>query len=52
MIDDIAHNADDTDGEARALNAEILDAMAVSEKSFIARNLLAGSAGELRNLKK
>ena len=36
------------DAEAVSLNAEILDAMAAQERSFIARNLLTGAARQLR----
>jgi alkyl sulfatase BDS1-like metallo-beta-lactamase superfamily hydrolase len=46
---EIALNANPTDHEAIALNAEILEAMAVGERSFIARNFFAGAARNLRN---
>lgn len=45
---EIAHNADGDDLEAIALNAEILEAMASVERSFIARNFFAGAARALR----
>jgi alkyl sulfatase BDS1-like metallo-beta-lactamase superfamily hydrolase len=46
---EIALDADSSDLEARVLNAEILEAMAAVEESFIARNLLAAAARDLRN---
>jgi alkyl sulfatase BDS1-like metallo-beta-lactamase superfamily hydrolase len=45
---EIALNANPTDYEAIRLNAEILEAMASSERSFIARNFFAGAARQLR----
>lgn len=41
-------NANRDDAEALALNAEILEARAASERSFIARNFFAGAARALR----
>jgi len=45
---EIALNANQSDEEAIKLNAEILEAMASSERSFIARNFFAGAARQLR----
>ena len=45
---EIALNANPSDSEAIALNAEILEAMAAGERSFIARNFFAGAARQLR----
>lgn len=42
-------NAKPDDKEAIALNAEILDALAAAERSFIARNFYTGAARTLRN---
>ena len=47
-IEEIALNADPSDKEATTLNAEILEAMASKEQSFIARNFFAGAARQLR----
>jgi len=47
-IAEIALNADASDKEAIALNAEILERMASGERSFIARNFFLASARELR----
>ncbi len=46
-IAEIASDASPDDQEAIALNAEILEAMAASERSFIARNLFMGNARKL-----
>jgi alkyl sulfatase BDS1-like metallo-beta-lactamase superfamily hydrolase len=46
---EIALNANPSDHEAIALNAEILEAMAAGERSFIARNFFAGAARQLRD---
>lgn len=48
-IAELLKDADPGDTEAVALNAEILEAMASTERSFIARNLLLGTARKLRN---
>ncbi len=45
---EIALNANPTDIDAIILNAEILEAMAAVERSFIARNFFAGAARQLR----
>ena len=45
---EIALNANPTDIDAIILNAEILEAMAAAERSFIARNFFAGAARQLR----
>ena len=45
---EIALNANPSDTEAITLNAEILEAMAAVERSFIARNFFAGAARQLR----
>jgi alkyl sulfatase BDS1-like metallo-beta-lactamase superfamily hydrolase len=45
---EMALNANAEDAEAIALNAEILDAMAAAERSFIARNFFVAAARELR----
>ena len=45
---EMAVNANPDDTEAVALNAEILEAMAASERSFIARNFYTGAARALR----
>ena len=45
---EVASNADASDADAIALNAEILEAMAAAERSFIARNFFAGAARQLR----
>jgi alkyl sulfatase BDS1-like metallo-beta-lactamase superfamily hydrolase len=47
-IAEIALNADSSDKDAAVLNAEILEAMAAGEQSFIARNFFAGAASALR----
>jgi alkyl sulfatase BDS1-like metallo-beta-lactamase superfamily hydrolase len=47
-IAEIALNANQSDVEAITLNAEILEAMAAVEKSFIARNFFSGAARQLR----
>ena len=47
-IAEIALNANPSDVEAMNLNAEILEAMAAAERSFIARNFFAGAARQLR----
>ena len=47
-IAEIALNANPSDNEAIGLNAEILEAMAAGERSFIARNFFAGAARQLR----
>ncbi|MDO8433761.1 MAG: alkyl sulfatase dimerization domain-containing protein [Candidatus Binatus sp.] len=46
---EVALNADKEDAEPRALNAEILEAIVSSERSFIARNFFAAAAKQLRN---
>ena len=43
-----ALNANLSDTEAITLNAELLEAMAAAERSFIARNFFAGAARQLR----
>ena len=45
---EMALDANASDADAIALNAEILDVMAASERSFIARNFFLGAARELR----
>ena len=45
---EIALNANPSDKEAITLNAEILEAMAAAERSFVARNFFAGAARQLR----
>jgi len=45
---ELALDANSSDAEAIALNAEILEAMAAGERSFIARNFFIGAARELR----
>jgi alkyl sulfatase BDS1-like metallo-beta-lactamase superfamily hydrolase len=45
---EIALNANPSDYAAITLNAEILEAMAAAERSFIARNFFAGAARQLR----
>jgi alkyl sulfatase BDS1-like metallo-beta-lactamase superfamily hydrolase len=45
----MALDANASDAEAIALNAEILDAMAAGERSFIARNFFVAAARELRD---
>ncbi len=45
---ELAVNDNHDDAEATALNAEILEAMAAAERSFIARNFFAGAARALR----
>jgi alkyl sulfatase BDS1-like metallo-beta-lactamase superfamily hydrolase len=45
---ELATNANSEDGEACALNAEILEALAAAERSFIARNFFAGAARQIR----
>lgn len=47
-IAEIALNANPADVETLKLNAEILEAMAAGERSFIARNFFAGAARQLR----
>jgi alkyl sulfatase BDS1-like metallo-beta-lactamase superfamily hydrolase len=47
-VAEIALNANTSDIDAIVLNAEILEAMAASERSFIARNFFAGAARQLR----
>jgi alkyl sulfatase BDS1-like metallo-beta-lactamase superfamily hydrolase len=47
-VAEIALNANPADVEAIVLNAEILEAMAAAERSFIARNFFAGAARQLR----
>jgi alkyl sulfatase BDS1-like metallo-beta-lactamase superfamily hydrolase len=47
-IAEIALNADPSDQAATTLNAEILEAMASKEQSFIARNFFTGAARQLR----
>jgi alkyl sulfatase BDS1-like metallo-beta-lactamase superfamily hydrolase len=47
-IAEIALNANPSDNEATTLNAEILEAMAAIEPSFIARNFFTGAARHLR----
>jgi alkyl sulfatase BDS1-like metallo-beta-lactamase superfamily hydrolase len=47
-IAEMALDANASDGDAVALNAEILDAMATAESSFIARNFFVAAARELR----
>jgi alkyl sulfatase BDS1-like metallo-beta-lactamase superfamily hydrolase len=47
-IAEIALNANSSDQDAASLNAEILEAMASAEQSFIARNFFAGAARPLR----
>jgi alkyl sulfatase BDS1-like metallo-beta-lactamase superfamily hydrolase len=45
---EMALDADPSDADAVALNAEILEAMAAAERSFIARNFFVAAARELR----
>ncbi len=45
---EIVLNANPSDNEAIGLNAEILEAMAAGERSFIARNFFSGAARQLR----
>jgi alkyl sulfatase BDS1-like metallo-beta-lactamase superfamily hydrolase len=45
---EMALDANSSDADAIALNAEILDAMAAAERSFIARNFFIGAARNLR----
>jgi alkyl sulfatase BDS1-like metallo-beta-lactamase superfamily hydrolase len=45
---EMALDADSSDADAIALNADILDAMAAEERSFIARNFFIGAARQLR----
>jgi alkyl sulfatase BDS1-like metallo-beta-lactamase superfamily hydrolase len=45
---EMALDANASDADAIALNAEILEAMAAAERSFIARNFFLGAAHELR----
>ncbi len=47
-IAEMALDANASDADAIALNAEILDAMGASERSFIARNFFIAAARELR----
>jgi alkyl sulfatase BDS1-like metallo-beta-lactamase superfamily hydrolase len=47
-IAELLIDAPASDSEAVSLNAEILDAMAAEEPSFIARNLFTGAARKLR----
>jgi alkyl sulfatase BDS1-like metallo-beta-lactamase superfamily hydrolase len=47
-IAEMALDAKASDADAVALNAEILDAMAAVERSFIARNFFIAAARELR----
>ncbi len=47
-IAEMALDADASDGDAVALNVEILDAIVASERSFIARNFFVAAARELR----
>lgn len=47
-IAEMALDANTSDADAIALNAEILDAMAVAEQSFIARNFFIAAARQLR----
>jgi len=47
-IAEMALDANASDADAIALNAEILDAMASAERSFIARNFFIAAARELR----
>jgi len=47
-IAEMALDANSSDADAIALNAEILDAMASAERSFIARNFFIAAARELR----
>jgi alkyl sulfatase BDS1-like metallo-beta-lactamase superfamily hydrolase len=44
---EIALNANPSDMESITLNAELLEAMATNERSFIARNFFAGAARHL-----
>jgi alkyl sulfatase BDS1-like metallo-beta-lactamase superfamily hydrolase len=48
VLAEIAVNADPSDRDALELNARVLDELARSEPSFIARNFFAGAARELR----
>jgi alkyl sulfatase BDS1-like metallo-beta-lactamase superfamily hydrolase len=45
---ELATNANPEDAEAGALNAEILEALAAAERSFIARHFFAGAARQIR----
>ena len=45
---EMALDANASDADAIALDAEILDAMAAAERSFIARNFFIAAARELR----
>jgi alkyl sulfatase BDS1-like metallo-beta-lactamase superfamily hydrolase len=45
---ELAIDADSGDQEAARLNAEILEAIALAERSFIARNLFSGAVRKLR----
>jgi alkyl sulfatase BDS1-like metallo-beta-lactamase superfamily hydrolase len=45
---EMAFDANSSDADAIALNAEILEAMAAAERSFIARNFFIGAARALR----
>jgi alkyl sulfatase BDS1-like metallo-beta-lactamase superfamily hydrolase len=47
-IAEMAYDANSADAQAIALNAEILDAMAAAEPSFIARNFFTAAALQLR----
>ena len=47
-IAEMALDANASDADVIALNAEILDAMAAAERSFIARNFFIAAARELR----
>jgi alkyl sulfatase BDS1-like metallo-beta-lactamase superfamily hydrolase len=47
-IAEMAYDANSADAQAIALNAEILDAMAQAEPSFIARNFFTAAALQLR----
>ncbi|HYB89695.1 MAG TPA: alkyl sulfatase dimerization domain-containing protein [Candidatus Binataceae bacterium] len=48
---ELTAQANPADAEAIALNAELLDAMAAGERSFIARNFFIGAARQLRERK-
>jgi alkyl sulfatase BDS1-like metallo-beta-lactamase superfamily hydrolase len=50
-VAEVALNADSSDRDAATLNAEILEAMASAEQSFIARNFFASAAHQLRERK-
>jgi alkyl sulfatase BDS1-like metallo-beta-lactamase superfamily hydrolase len=45
---ELAANANSKDAEAATLNAEILEALAAAERSFIARNFFLGAARQIR----